>query len=52
MLIYNEDGSYYLYFGPEAPAGKEATWIQAVKGKGWFCILCMYSPTEEWYEYK
>jgi hypothetical protein len=51
-LIYNEDGSYTLYFGPKAPAGKEANWIQTVKGKGWFCLLRMYSPTEEWYEFK
>lgn len=51
-LIYNGDGSYTLYFGPKAPAGKEANWIQTVKGKGWFCLLRMYSPTEAWYEYK
>ena len=51
-LVYNKDGSYDLYFGPKAPAGKEANWIQTVKGKGWFCVLRMYSPTEEWYEYK
>jgi len=51
-LVYNEDGSLDLYFGPKAPAGWEANWIQTVKGKGWFCILRMYSPTEEWYEYK
>ena len=51
-LIYNEDGSYTLYFGPKAPEGKEANWIQTVPGKGWFGILRMYSPTEEWYEFK
>ncbi len=49
-LIYNDDGSYTLYFGPEAPKGKEGNWIQTVKGKGWFCLLRMYSPTQEWYE--
>ena len=51
-LIYNKDGSYTLYFGPKAPKGKEANWIQTVKGKGWFCVLRMYSPTEEWYDFK
>jgi len=41
-LIYNKDGSYTLYFGPKAPAGKEANWIQTVPGKGWFCaVFCV-----------
>jgi hypothetical protein len=51
-LVYNKDGSYTLYFGPKAPAGKEANWIQTVEGKGWFCLLRLYSPTEAWYEGK
>jgi len=51
-LVYNKDGSYDLYFGLTAPVGKESNWIQTVKGKGWFCVLRMYSPTKEWYEYK
>jgi hypothetical protein len=51
-LIYNEDESFDLYFGPKAPAGKEANWIQTVPGKGWFCLLRLYSPTEAWYEGK
>ena len=38
----NEDGSYDVFFGPEAPQGKEGNWIQTVPGKGWFPILrCM-----------
>jgi hypothetical protein len=49
-LIKNEDGSIDLYFGPEAPAGKEANWIQTVPGKGWFCLLRLYSPTEPWFD--
>jgi hypothetical protein len=51
-MIVNEDGSFDLYLGPKAPAGKEANWIQTVKGKGWFCVLRLYSPTEAWYEGK
>jgi hypothetical protein len=39
-----------LYFGPKAPAGKEANWIQTVSGKGWFCVLRLYSPTEAWFD--
>jgi hypothetical protein len=29
----NTDGSYDVYFGPTAPAGKEKNWIQTVPGK-------------------
>ena len=46
----NDDGSIDLYFGPEAPAGKEANWLQTVPGKGWFCLLRLYSPTEPWFD--
>ena len=45
-LITNADGSIDLYFGPKAPAGREANWIQTVPGKGWFSLLRLYSPTE------
>ena len=50
QLIVNDDGSVDLYFGPEAPAGMEANWIQTVPGKGWFGVLRLYSPTEAWYD--
>lgn len=49
-MIVNDDGSIDLYFGPEAPAGKEANWTQTVPGKGWFVLLRLYSPTEAWYQ--
>jgi len=49
-LITNEDGSIDLYFGPKAPAGKEANWTQTVPGKGWFSLLRLYSPTEAWFD--
>ena len=49
-LITNEDGSIDLYFGPKAPAGKEANWTQTVTGKGWFSLLRLYSPTEAWFD--
>jgi len=49
-LIVNDDGSVDLYYGPDAPAGKEANWTQTVPGKGWFVVLRLYSPTEAWYE--
>ncbi len=49
-LITNDDGSIDLYFGPKAPKGKEANWIQTVPNKGWFCLLRLYSPTEPWFD--
>ncbi len=49
-LIENEDGSVTLYFGPEAPEGKEINWIQTVPGKGWFTILRLYGPLEPWFD--
>jgi hypothetical protein len=49
-LIYNEDGSVDLYFGPEPPPGMENNWIQTVPGKGWFAVLRLYGPLEPWFE--
>ncbi len=33
-----------LYFGPSAPAGKEAQWIKTIPGKGWFVYIRLYGP--------
>jgi hypothetical protein len=49
-LIANADGSVDLYFGPKAPAGKEANWIQSVPNKGWFTIFRLYGPLEPWFD--
>ena len=49
-LITNKDGSVDLYFGPKAPAGKEANWIQTVPGKGFFTILRLYSPEASFFD--
>jgi len=46
-LIINEDGSVDLYFGPDAPAGKEANWIPTVADKAWFPYFRLYSPKQE-----
>jgi len=43
-LLTNADGSVDLYFGPKAPAGKEANWTQSVPGKGWFAVLRLHGP--------
>jgi hypothetical protein len=49
-VIPNDDGSVDLWFGPEAPEGKEGNWAQTVPGKGWFVLLRLYGPGESWFD--
>jgi hypothetical protein len=49
-LVKNKDGSYDIYYGPKAPAGKDANWIQTVPGKGWNMILRLYGPLDPWFD--
>jgi hypothetical protein len=49
-LITNADGSIDLYFGPKAPAGKQANWMQTVPGKGWFTLFRLYGPLDAWFD--
>ncbi|MHC4882833.1 MAG: DUF1254 domain-containing protein [Planctomycetota bacterium] len=44
----NRDGSYTIYFGPNAPKGFENNWIETIGGKSWFVIFRMYSPLKPW----
>lgn len=46
----NADGSYDIYFGPKAPAGREGNWVQTVPGKGWNVILRLYGPLDPWFD--
>jgi len=48
--VPNADGSTAVYFGPEAPEGKESNWIQTIPGKGWFTILRLYSPLQPFFD--
>lgn len=47
-MTQNADGSYDVYFAPDAPEGKEGNWLQTVPNKSWFTILRMYGPLEPW----
>jgi len=47
-LKQNSDGSFTVYFGPQAPEGYENNWIETIPGKSWFVILRMYSPLKPW----
>jgi hypothetical protein len=49
-LVKNDDGSVDLYFGPEAPKGKEKNWIPTVPGRGWFAYFRFYAPTEAYFD--
>ena len=46
----NADGSFDIFFGPEAPVGKESNWIQTIPGKGWNVILRFYGPLKPWFD--
>ncbi len=46
----NEDGSYTIWFGPEAPAGKESNWVQTMPGKSWSSLLRLYGPLQPWFD--
>lgn len=48
-LVKNSDGSIDVYFGPRAPNGKEANWVQTNPGKGWFAYFRFYGPTEAFF---
>ncbi len=47
-FVQNEDGSYEVYFGPEAPEGMENNWLQTIPGKSWFVIFRVYGPLQPW----
>lgn len=49
-LVQNEDGSFDIYFGPEAPLGFENNWLQTIPGKSWFVALRLYGPLQPWIE--
>lgn len=46
----NPDGSVDVYFGPEAPKGKENNWIETIPGKGWTVIFCLYGPLQPFFD--
>jgi hypothetical protein len=46
----NKDGSYTVWFGPEAPAGREGNWVQTMPGQGFAVLLRLYGPLEPWFD--
>lgn len=49
-IIKNSDGSIDVYFGPKAPQGKEANWVQTNANKAWFAYFRFYGPTEQFFD--
>jgi hypothetical protein len=45
-LLFNQDGSVDIWFGPKAPTGKDNSWVQTKPGKGWHMILRLYYPLQ------
>jgi hypothetical protein len=42
----SSDAPAELYFGPNAPKGKEGVWIKTIPGKGWFVYFRIYGPEQ------
>lgn len=50
--VTNDDGSIDLYFGPNAPAGKEGNWRRTSPGEGFFVMLRLYGPTQAYFDHQ
>lgn len=46
----NNDGSFDIYFAPEAPQDLDNNWIQTVPSKGYNIIFRLYGPLESFYD--
>jgi hypothetical protein len=40
----NKDGTTTIYFGPEAPKGKENNWLPTAEGRRFFLLFRFYGP--------
>lgn len=45
-LVKNPDGSVDIWFGPEAPAGKEANWVPTDPLRDFEVMFRLYAPTK------
>jgi hypothetical protein len=46
----NADGSFTMWFGPQAPKGQEGNWIQTMPGKSYNVLLRLYGPLQPWFD--
>jgi hypothetical protein len=49
-VVINSDTSVDVWFGPTAPKGHEANWVQTIPGKGWNVLLRLYGPLQPWFD--
>ena len=49
-IVVNPDSSVDVWFGPTAPQGHEANWVQTVPNKGWNVLLRLYGPLPPWFD--
>ena len=45
-LVTNADGSVDRFYGPDAPPGREANWVQTIPGRHWFSYFRFYGPLQ------
>jgi hypothetical protein len=49
-LKVGSDGTVTVHFGPKAPEGEEANWVQTTPGKGFNVLFRLYGPLEPWFD--
>jgi hypothetical protein len=49
-LQKNADGSVDIYFGPQAPAGKESNWVPTDPQRGFELMFRLYGPKKEFFD--
>ena len=48
----NADGSVDLYFGPTAPAGRDANWVPTRAGAQFEVLFRLYGPDKTFFDKK
>ena len=46
----NADGSVDIYFGPKAPAGKDANWVPTDPQRDFELMFRLYGPKKEFFD--
>lgn len=49
-LVFNQDGSIVIRFGPEALTAEKCNWIQTIPRKDWTMVLKLYGAMESWFD--
>ena len=49
-LVYEDDGSVNLFFGPREPSNGDTNWIQTIPGQHWFAYFRLYGPLTPYFD--